>query len=121
MNRAIIYSCIILAINIVLLGCNKAVYTGNTETDFSHFPKNNKISPQKALELATPYTNDSYELRKRNRSEKYNSMAATSIEYVVLKDNYYYITKDNYPSKLASFYMTYAVKVNKNTGEVIRP
>lgn len=110
----------LLIICFLLAGCTPKIYSGTDETGFAHFPKNNKISPEKALELAEPYLEFSYKLRKENRPAEYNP-TTPPVKYVILKEKSYYITKDNYNSKLVTFYLTHAVKVDKDTGEVTKP
>ena len=82
--------------------------------------KGAKIQPAQAVELARPYLDRTFQLRKSN-SELPRSKDKEPIIYVTLKDGYYFIVKDNYPAKSVHFYLDHAVKVHKNTGETIPP
>jgi hypothetical protein len=79
-----------------------------------------KIQPQKAVELAGPYLDKTFELRLQD-SELTRRKEIEPIIYVTLKNDEYYIVKDNYPAKSVYFYPKHAVKVNINTGNVIPP
>ncbi|MBU1128376.1 MAG: hypothetical protein KJ995_08170 [Candidatus Omnitrophica bacterium] len=105
-----------------LFGCGKQYYSGTVDTGFDNFPKN-KITPKQALTLADPYLDISYVLRKNNREPELNIdvVKKPPIVNVTLHKDYYYVTKDNYYSKLVTSYLNYAVKVNKDTGAVIIP
>ena len=104
----------------VFISYSKNVYIGSTKTGFNHFPKSNAISPEMALDFAEPFLEFSYNLRKKSRPAKYN-LKAPPVEYVVLRGRFYYVTRDSYHSKKASFYMPYAIKVDKNTAKTIKP
>ena len=110
----------VAVVAVFLSGCGDNTYSGTVESGFDHFPEN-KISPNKALSIAEPYLETSFALRRKNRGSKYNSGTKEPITYVVLDKDYYYVTKDNYDAKFVNFYFDYAVKVNKNTGELILP
>lgn len=121
MSRFTIYLIFAVVVIISLTGCGNSVYSGTSKTGFAHFPKNNPISAEKALALAMPYIDLSYTMRGGHRAATYNQMTEPPLECVILDGAYYYVTKDNYPSKVTTFYMNYAVKVDKKTGEVIKP
>lgn len=112
------YYIFVIVIGVLTIGCIgcESIYTGTTETGLAHFPKNNKISVEKAVELANPYLDESYKLRQSRRSGNYPPNLPTST-YVILKGNFYYITKDYWHHKAADFYLHNSVKVNKDTGE----
>lgn len=102
------------------VGCEKSYYSGSIETGFAHFPRNNKISPEKAVDLAQPYLAHSYELRKKNLKRHY-TVPNVPFDFVVLKGDFYYIVRDDEPNKFINFYIPYAVKINKRTGEITKP
>jgi hypothetical protein len=115
--------CLILMLVTIgaIAGCSDSVCSGNAKSGYAHFPKDNLITPEKAVELARPYLDLSYEMRRSNRKDVYNKMSESPLEYVILKGDYYYVTKDNYPSNVVTFYMEHAVRVNKKTGKVHKP
>jgi len=78
------------------------------------------IQPQKAVELAGPYLDKTFELRQQD-SDLTRRKDIEPIIHVTLKNNEYYIVKDNYPDKSVYFYLKHAVKVNIKTGNVIPP
>jgi hypothetical protein len=77
------------------------------------------IDPNSAVELAAPYLEQTYLLRKSNSDLVRIEKNATV--WVTVKGDYYYIVKESYPSIDASFYLDHAVKVHKKTGNVIEP
>ncbi len=120
MKKIILLLFLGLIFGITSVACEKSFYSGTTQTGFAHFPKSNNISPEKALELAGPYLTYSYELRKKNLKRKYN-VSHTIFEHVILKGDFYFVARDDEPNKFLNFYIPYSVKINKNTGEVIKP
>lgn len=79
------------------------------------------ISPERAVELAQPYLEKSFELRRQHIEPNRRSDSNPPFDHVNLKGDMYYIVRDNYPAIKASFYLRYAVRVNANTGEVTPP
>lgn len=79
-----------------------------------------KIQPQEAVGLASPYLDKTFELRQWN-SELIRKKDVEPIIYVTLKDDEYYIVKENYPAVSVYFYLKHAVKVNINSGAVVPP
>ena len=120
MKKIVICVSSLMIFCIMLFGCKENFYFGTTETGFEHFPKKNSISAKKAVELAQPYLAHSYELRKNNLTRKY-TISHTPFESIILKGDFYYVTREDEPNKFVNFYIPYAVKVNKNTGEVTKP
>ncbi len=101
-----------------MIGCsNDKLYVGSTYSGFDDFP-NTKISVQKAIELSEPYLEKTFELRKVGRD--FVPEKQTDI-WVTLKNNWFYVVKDNYPSYTPGFYMKHAVKIHSDTGEIIQP
>ncbi|MDD5488588.1 MAG: hypothetical protein PHH49_06485 [Candidatus Omnitrophica bacterium] len=89
---------------------------------YSKFSKDNNISQEEAIKLAEPYLDLSFSLRKKSRDSRYNSAGDDMAQiWTFLRGDYYYITKDNYYYKTEDAYFQYAVKVHKDTGEVIPP
>jgi len=118
-TRYFLILCIFFGV-IFVASCGQKTYLGSSETGFEHFPKDNNISPYTAFELANPFVEYSYNLRKKNRSKEFN-IKGVPVDYVVLKGSLYYVTRDTYKSKKPSFYISYAIKVNKDTGQIIKP
>jgi len=110
--------CMFIATNLFFNGCNnKKIYSGSDYSGFDDFPPN-PISVQDAIRLAEPHLGKTFELRSAKReyiSDK------EPVLWVTLKGNCYYLVKDNYPSYTPGFYLHHAVKINKNTGEVMPP
>jgi hypothetical protein len=79
-----------------------------------------KIQPKEAVELAMSYLDKTFELRQKNR-ESNKKRNSEPIIYVTLKNNEYYIVKENYPDISVYFYLKHAVRVNINTGHVTPP
>lgn len=119
-NYIVVKVGVIILMCFLLTGCNAKSYSGTEATGFSHFPKDNKISPETAIEIAKPYLSESFELRQARRETKYPSNLSTDT-YVILKGDSYYVTKDYYHHKAMDFYLNNAVKVNKKTGEITKP
>jgi hypothetical protein len=113
-NRNIFFLIISL---LFFLACSGKIYVGNSHAGFSGFPRNN-IEVKDAIQLAEPYLDKTYELRKENRKSGNDN---NLLIWVTLKGKYYYIVMDNYPSKTPGFYEKHAVRINKDTGEVISP
>lgn len=113
---------ILIILNVMnFSGCGKKWYVGSREPQsWEHFPKNNKISPQQALQLSEPFLDKTFELRTKNRSLEIRSDLPKE-DSIILQGRYYYVVRENYPAKYIAFYLKHAVKVNKNTGEVTPP
>lgn len=120
MKKLIFVIILCIALGSTSVGCEKSHYSGTTKTGFVHFPKNNNISPEKALDLAQPYLAYSYELRKKNL-KRHHVVPDVAFDRVILKGDFYYIARDDELNKFINFYIPYSVKVNKNTGEVTKP
>lgn len=113
--KFVIYFFLILG----LVGCSEPIDVGSSYSGYQNV-EGAKIQPNTAIELAKEYLNKSFELRKANIDVSRNNDKEPAI-FVTLKDDYYYIVKENYPAKSIYFYLDYAVKVHKDTGEVIPP
>ena len=79
-----------------------------------------KITIQQALALSEPYLQESLEQIRRRQGTRY----ATVKTYVLLKDKWYYVFKDDYPWKapvleVPGRYENFSIRVNVDTGEVI--
>lgn len=79
------------------------------------------ITPDKALELASPHLDRCFELRQSNRSEDMNNPAKDPVDRIYVQGDWYYVCRDSYPAKYIQFYIPHSVRVNGNTGEVIPP
>ena len=80
------------------------------------------ITPERAVELAQPHLEKSYELRRQHFEPNGRSAnPKPPSDHVTLKGDTYYIVRDNYPAIKTSSYLYCAVKVNANTGEVTPP
>lgn len=109
---------LLLLMMIFISGCS-AVTVGNSFSEYKIL-EGVKIQPERAVELAGPYLDKSFHLRTKNRPPRMLSDRKPYIN-VMLKGNYYYVVKDNYPAIPTSFYLPHAVKVHKQSGEVIEP
>jgi len=75
-----------------------------------------KISCEKAYELARPYLEKSFVLKNREQN-------GTPEDYISQMGNWYYINRDYPLGKSNWFYAggNSAVKINKDTGEIMEP
>jgi hypothetical protein len=83
-----------------------------------------KISLQQALVSAEPYLQQSLEQIRKRRGSSYDTWGGRV--YVILKGDWYYIFKDDYPWKapvieLPGKYDSLAIRVNTKKGELILP
>jgi len=115
-NKVLVWSLMCL----IFAGCSGNIYSGTESSGFTQFPRGNKITPQMAIEIASPYLDISFNLRNSRREPKYPPNAPKEV-YVILKGKYYYVTKDDHDFKTVEAYLHDAVKVNKDTGEAIKP
>lgn len=97
-------------------GCATKYYFSNVNKGFLGFP-HSTISIDKAIQIAQPYLNQSYKLRMSLRKWPLQS-SSPPIIYVTLLDQYYYIVKEDYPYQYREAYLEFAVKVNRNSGQV---
>ncbi len=82
------------------------------------------VSVKQALDLAGPFLLDSLELIRKSRGTTYPDWGGRT--YVVLKADWYYLFKDDYPWKapvleLPGRYEGQAIRVHKETGELLLP
>ena len=111
---------LIIFLLLTISGCGR-VYWGSSynSSSFNDFPENS-VSAIKAIKLAEPYLDKTFELRSALRDWP-SKEDKEPVVHVVLKGKYYYIVKENYPYKYIEAYLPHAVKVNKNTGQVYPP
>ncbi len=94
---------------------------GNSESGFLA-PKNSfSVSPEDALRAATPYLDASYRLRRQMRNELKQAVHRKPIDWISYHKDWYYITRDDYPSYTPGYYMKHAVRVNGYTLKVVSP
>ena len=84
------------------------------------------ISIKQAIELARPHLQKSLEQIRIRNSRANSDGSWGGRTYVILKDKWYYIFKDDYPWKapvleLPGRYDSLAIRVNIETGELILP
>ena len=103
---------------IALTGC-EPVSVGSSYSGYKNV-QGAKIQPSEAVELAKSYLDKTFELRKSNRESPRREDREPHI-FITLKDGYYFIVKESYPAKSVYFYLDHAVKVHKDTGEIIPP
>jgi hypothetical protein len=94
---------------------------GNSRGELKKPHREFKINPEEAMELAKPYLDLSFRLRRKMRGEEGTDQIKETTVWVLFKGNYYYISKDDYPSYTPGYYSWHAVKVDCVTGEVIPP
>jgi hypothetical protein len=117
-------SSVIILILFYNISKNKVIDFGSTNSGFRSLDSLNmvaKIKPEKAYELAMPFLDKLYGERKKDRSEKYNNPSMPIFDSVFLKKEWYYVVRESYPAKSASFYINYAIKVHKNTAVISLP
>ncbi len=108
---------ILAVIVFFLASCASVEYFSHSEKGFDDAPKT-KVTIQKALSIAEPYLDITFQLRKE---AMVRSTEKEPIIWVSLKGGWYYFVKDNYPSYTPGFYLKHAVKVNSDTGELVEP
>ena len=114
-----LYLCFsIILFLIMLTGC-EPVALGNSASGYKTIP-DAKIQPIDAVKIAQPYLDKTFELRSKSSTLERDKENEPTI-FVTLKDDFYYIVKENYPAKSIYFYLAHAVRVHKDTGEIIPP
>jgi hypothetical protein len=108
---------LLLAIPMLLLTSCGKTYIARSSEGYASFP-GNTISPEQAVKLADPYLDKTFELRAAKRQ---GVSPRKPTVWVTLKGQYYHIVKDNYPAYNRGFYLHHAVKVDKDTGDMIAP
>ncbi len=103
--------------SLLILSCSEIQYAGSSASGYRECG-GCKITPERALELAAPYLDRTYELRLKSR---HSVMAHPLTDTIVIMDGWYYVSRDNYPYKTLRAYIYHAVKVHTVTGEVIPP
>ncbi len=68
-----------------------------------------QIQPEKALELAEPHLEE-------HATYDWNQKELRT--HIVMKGNWYYIMRTNYPAKTLNYYLKPAVMVHKNSGKI---
>lgn len=76
------------------------------------------VTPDEALEKAEPYLNLTFHLRQQQRDE---ISTDPPTDHVSVKDGWYYIVRDNYPSYSPGFDLAHAVRVHGQTGQLLPP
>ncbi|MCA9564283.1 MAG: hypothetical protein KC561_12380, partial [Myxococcales bacterium] len=88
------------------------------------------VSPERALELAQPYIEQSFELRRKmhgyvppERNPHPNWMNDPGTIYMGFERGWYLIVKDSYPYKVHNGWICrqHAVRVHTRTGQVVPP
>lgn len=82
--------------------------------------KGMKVPPGQALELARPYLDRSFELRRQGRPPSDLDHRRPS-DVVVVEGEWYYISRDNHADSSPKFFLPHAVRVSGLTGEVVPP
>ncbi len=108
---------IILFLLLFLQGCS-SVSLGNSRVGFDTV-EGVAIQPADAVEIARPFLDESYRLRIESSSLPRDTEKVSI--WVSLRGSYYFIVKESYPAKELSFYLDNAVRVHKQTGEIIEP
>ncbi|MCC6696993.1 MAG: hypothetical protein IT365_15295 [Candidatus Hydrogenedentes bacterium] len=109
--------CTTVGVIIAAAGCATSV--GNSKSGYEEV-KRAKIQPSEAAELAQPFLDQTFELRKADSELSRDGRGDPAI-WVTLDGGHYYVVKENYPFIKASAHLHHAVKVHKNTGKVIPP
>jgi len=110
-------------VTLFICSYDKIIFLGNSDAGFKNLTSlglEAKIEPDEAYRRSKIYLEKTFELRQKSRSIKLD-FDRKKIDYIVLKGGWYFIVRDTYPAKKLSFYLDYAVKINKNTGELILP
>ncbi|MCP4296136.1 MAG: hypothetical protein GY786_11055 [Proteobacteria bacterium] len=100
-----------------LSNCSGIEYVGSEHNDFKNAPKY-PISISKAIEISKPYLDETFKQRSAKRSDQFSK---EPVVWVSIKGDWYYIVKDNYSSYTPGFYLNHAVKIHKETGQLVKP
>lgn len=99
-------------------GCASPPYLGNTSKGFwsdAYAP----VSPNDAYYKAEPHLEATWKARCQEVHQQDGWCKKPPLDHMVQKGDYYYITRTSMTYEKKSEYLKYAVKVNKDTGEVI--
>ncbi len=111
--------CLIILISFLSLAGCEPVSVGNSSSGYETVP-DAKIQPEEAVKLVDIYVDKTFDLRIKDSDLK-RKEGIKPIIFVTLKDDFYYIVQENYPAKSVYFYLDHAVRIHKNTGEIIPP
>ena len=104
---------------ITVFSCSTTEWIGKSDGKFVT-PEGCVVSPEEAFKLAGPWLEETYRLRSEGKVNRAGSERPLT-DTIVLRGNWYYVSRDNYPFKTIEAYRYHAVKVHIKTGEVIRP
>lgn len=108
----------LLAACLLLLGCAKTEYLGNSAKGFWS-EEAAKIPPNEAFRRAMPHLEATWKARCETLRHQDEWCEKHPTDHMVRRGDYYYITRTSYPYKAYDAYLKYAVKVDVNSGEVI--
>jgi hypothetical protein len=79
-----------------------------------------KISPAQAMKLASPHLEAVFKLRCESRLDK-SWCKKPAGDQILLLGEHYHIARESYPYKTINAYIEPAIRIHKETGEVILP
>lgn len=111
-------SCIVFATGLLLAGCAKTEYLGNSAKGFWS-EEAASIAPNEAFRRAMPHLEATWVARCETVRHHDAWCDKPPVDHMVRRGGYYHVTRTSYPYKASDAYLDYAVKVDVNTGEVI--
>ncbi|MBL7544797.1 MAG: hypothetical protein JNL11_13350 [Bdellovibrionaceae bacterium] len=121
---------VILVIVVILLLVAACIYVflikeptnlGDSKSGFTNPPQNVHVDAQTAVQLAQPFLENSYALRRKMRGEIQQNPNREPVIRLLLKGAWYFVSLDDYPSMTNYYYLQHAVRVHTDTGQVIPP
>lgn len=80
-----------------------------------------KISCSEAYELSEPYLDELFEFREGRRTSNEDVSYFELKDYIYKQGDWYNICRENRESKSIYYYVSPAIRVHKDTGEVVTP
>lgn len=110
---------VIAVIGIYYFTKSDYITLGNSLAGFQN-PADSKMSTVQAVNLAQPFLEESYRIRRLKLRRNQNpSQLGKALVWASYRGHWFYITQDDYPSYSPGYYVHYSVRVNALTQQVI--